>query len=428
MNADFPKIDLVVVGAGPAGLSAAAEAARLGGRVVVLDEGPHPGGRLRGQFHPRPRGWLGGGGWSDGAEAARSLTAKASSAGVEIICGMSVWGVFAGWFVGVAPTDPAFKGQPLGYRARAVITATGATQHPLPLPGWTLPGVITAGAAQSLINVHQVLPGRRAVVVGADPLALMVAQLMSAVGVEVWGIVLPPANGLHLAPASPRAAVASLARLSAFAPSLSLNLLGRLGGSLNSLAARLFPSKGLSAGGLRLMLRRAAVRVDGRGRVEAVRLVRIDSRGRMTAGGEVECPVEAVVTSAGLKPLIELAQAASCPLMHLPDLGGWVPLHGPGFETPLPGLFVAGSMIGVEGAAVAQVQGRMAGLSAAAFLGLLSPQAQRQNLAQAEAELRAARREALPFLTHAARGRQEMAREWARRTGDTPPTEASGAA
>ena len=69
---------------------------------------------------------------------------------------------------------------PTGFETRAVLVATGAGQNPLILPGWTLPGVITAGAAQTMINVHRVLPGHQAVIIGIDPLGLAVAQLLGS--------------------------------------------------------------------------------------------------------------------------------------------------------------------------------------------------------------------------------------------------------
>ena len=189
------SVEIAIVGAGPSGLAAAAELSAQGASVVVLDEAPVPGGRLPSQIHQTP-GRLEGSNsqWSDGAARATELIDAAEQAGARIMCGTSVWGIFPGWYLAVAPTDQHTTANdlPAGFNARAVIIATGAAQKPMVMNGWTLPGVITAGAAQTLINVYHVLPGKNAAVVGLDPLSLAAAQLMSKAGATVHGIVLPP--------------------------------------------------------------------------------------------------------------------------------------------------------------------------------------------------------------------------------------------
>src|SRR5210317_1641593 len=95
------KVDLVIVGAGPAGLAAAAEAARQNGKVVVVDESPRPGGRLPSQIHREPRSAGHGSiSWSNGAAKAEILANEAQNAGARILCGVSAWGIFPEWYVG----------------------------------------------------------------------------------------------------------------------------------------------------------------------------------------------------------------------------------------------------------------------------------------------------------------------------------------
>jgi len=365
------KVDLVIIGAGPAGLAAAAEVARRNGTVVVLDEAPQPGGRLPSQIHRRPRpAGPGPGSWSNGVAKAATLAGKAQSAGARIICGASVWGIFPGWHVGVAPVDTSRPtgDVPAGFDARAVLVATGAGQNPLIVPGWTLPGVITAGAAQTLINVHRVLPGRRAVIIGIDPLALSVAQLMGAVGATVQGVVLPPANGLQLGPTSPKAAIRALSEFSAYAPGWWMALAAGAGKYLSRLAAACFPQRGLKVEGFPLMLRQGALSISGSPRAETVEIASLSSAGDFISGSAQQLQADIVITSSGLSPLVELVQVAGCPLYHIPEMGGWVPVHDDRFATPRPGLFIAGSVSGVEGAGVAEIQGRIAGLAAAGYL------------------------------------------------------------
>lgn len=408
-------VDLVVVGAGPAGLAAAAEVARCKGSVVVLDEAPFPGGRLRAQLHEEPA--VRGARlqkWFNGAQRADDLVQEAAAAGAAICCGVSVWGIFPGWYVAVTPVDASQTENrgPAGIEARAVVIATGAVQNPLPLAGWTLPGVITAGAAQTLLNVYHVLPGRRAVVIGADPLALSVARLMALVGAEVQGVFLPPPNGIQFGPCSTQAAVAELARFAAFAAGRRLSILGRLGGYCSGLAARCFPRKGLDGGGFALRLRDAVFAVQGATRVESVRLAPLKSDGSLNTAHETELAADVVVTSAGLSPLTELAQVSGCPLVFIAELGGWVPLHGARFETPVSGLFVAGSVTGVEGAAVAEAQGRLAATAVAGYLGLIEPPELNARAATFQTLEQTARKSGISFCRDIARGRVRMAHHW----------------
>ena len=183
------RVDLVVIGAGPAGLAAAAEVSIKGGRVVVLDENPIPGGRLPSQVHlDVEQLWRLKRRWVVGRDRALRLVDEARTAGTRIRCGRSVWHVFptgTAWHVCTSPTVPGKEKLHDGfaYDAGALVVATGAVQKPLPFSGWTLPGVFTAGAVQTMVNVNGVLPGNRVLVLGVDPLGVSAAQLLSACGV-----------------------------------------------------------------------------------------------------------------------------------------------------------------------------------------------------------------------------------------------------
>lgn len=407
------KVDLVIIGAGPAGLAAAAETARLKGRVIVLDESPLPGGRLPGQIHPEP-GYMGKGQrkWFNGRAKAEQLVDEAQKAGAKIVCGASVWGVFPEWFVGVTPATPFPKNKTLavGFEAGALLIATGATQNPLVLPGWTLPGVITAGAAQMMINVHRILPGRKAVVIGLDPLSLSVAHLMAQIGVQVQGIFLPPDNGLQSGHSLPLSSIKALSAFSAYAPNRWLALLARASAKMSRISANLFPPSGLKVDGIKLFLRQAVAAIEGQDRAETVSIAKLRADGTVKTGQEEKWPVDTVITSAGLSPLVELLQVGGCPLVHVPDLGGWVPAHNSKLETPVEGLFVAGSATGVEGAPVAEAQGRLAGLAAAGYLGLAEQANVKQKVVKYQAAISAARKNAVTFLPNIKKGREDLQR------------------
>lgn len=411
------RVDLIVIGAGPAGLAAATETSSRGGQVIVLDEGSIPGGRLPGQIHQEPkRLFRTHPRWINGQKKAQRIYSNATHAGVKIICGASVWTVSPGWFVGITPANPCQGGDGFstGYKARAVLIATGAAQNPLPLPGWTLPGVITAGAAQTLINVQHVLPGQRVVVIGIDPLAVSVAQLMAAIGIDVKGVLLPPSNGLQYGVTTTREAINVLAHASHYAPTIFLFLMGKIAGCMVRPAARYFPGNGIKAGNFPLMLKHRVLAIEGVDRVEQIKVAALMEKGKVDPWNTQTWQVDAVVTSAGLYPLTELVQIAGCPLVHIPYLGGWVPLHSAGFETPVPGLFVAGSITGVEGAQIAEAQGRVAGIMAADYLGLEKGSSLENDLVRAQAAINAARQESVPFLFNIEIGRTYMSQLWER--------------
>jgi sarcosine oxidase subunit alpha len=285
-------------------------------------------------------------------------------------------------------------------------------QLPLILPGWTLPGVITAGAAQTMINVYRTLPGERAVVIGVDPLSLSVAHLLARAGSEILGVFLPPSNGLHFGPDSPREALRALARLSASAPSTALAVAAGLCKYLARPAAALFPLNGINIEGMRLRLRQTAAAIEGRERAQSVQIAGIHTNGEQVSGKSLSLAADVVVTSNGLVPMTDLAQAAGCPLTWIRDLGGWVPLHGDRFETPLAGLFLAGSITGVEGAAVAEAQGRVAGLSASAYFQPSQAREPENNLRTLQQSVVTARKEAIAFYPAIEAGRAAMALRW----------------
>lgn len=378
------KVDLLVVGSGPAGLAAATAAAARGLQVLVADEHPRPGGRLPGQLHEVP-----GRGWHVGAQAAARLLEAARAAGVRLCPGTEIWSITPGWRVNLRG-----PGLPGTVRADRLVLATGAAERPAVVPGWTLPGVMTVGAAQVLANVHRVRPGRRAVVVGVNALSLTIARELALAGVGVLGIALPPPGLLNGARAVPEQVVAELGRLAHLAPSPLLRWGGALlGGARARWGARLYPAAGLRVWGIPLWLRQAATAVEGQEQVEAVVLQPVSPTGALLPG-QRRVPVDLVCVSAGLYPLAELAGAAGCAFAHLPALGGDVPLHDRHLRTTARGLYVAGSITGIEGAGVAEAQGGLAGLAAAADAGRIPPEPAAALLAAAEAHVAAVRRQA----------------------------------
>ncbi|QDS32713.1 NAD(P)/FAD-dependent oxidoreductase [Brevibacillus brevis] len=355
-------IDLLIIGAGPAGLSAAIASARQGLAVRVVDEFYRPGGRLLGQLHEEPDGV-----WWNGLDEAARLTEEAEHLGVEICCGVSVFHLTQsqnGWVISTTQGEMTV---PL------LLIATGASEAAVPVPGWTLPGVMSIGAAQVMTNVQRVRVGQRGVVIGINILSVAISRELQLAGVTVDRMILPPNTTVSGTAGHPQAVMQSLLRVAHLAPSLMIRLGSKLMGSswMQKLAVSLYPSNGFSMWGIPIQLRTSALEIVGTSQVEGVRIARVTADGSPIAGTEQVIPADFVCIAGGLSPLAELAAIAGCPFAYVPSLGGHVPLHNESMRTPVPGLYVAGNITGIESAKVAMAQGTVAGLSIAKARGKL---------------------------------------------------------
>lgn len=398
---------LLVLGAGPAGLVAATVAARHGMAVTVLDESLEPGGRLAGQLHEGADGQ-----WWRGPDMAAELAAEAEAAGVDIRTGHSVWAVSDGF--SVYCNTP---GGPETFTADHVLLATGAAEKPLPMPGWTLPGVISIGAAQVMVNVHRVRPGHRVLVVGIDALGVAIARALQLAGVEVVGVVNPPpgiAAGKRAVPVDNLVALSGAAR--AAGPAMALRLAG--GFVSNRLAAglalRALPRGLVRVWDIPVYFSLAALEIRGQEQVEDVVLAPVSPDGAVDAGKAYTEQVDAVCLAGGLTPLAELASAAGCAFTYIPDLGGHVPLTGPEQQTTVLGLWAAGAMTGVESAQVAMEQGRIAGHAIAKAAGACPPEEADKAIAAIRTQLEEYRATSGTMINPRVKeGRELLARRWA---------------
>ncbi|MGC9934516.1 NAD(P)/FAD-dependent oxidoreductase [Priestia aryabhattai] len=374
-------IDLVVVGAGPAGLGAAIAAAENGLKVCVLDEFVKPGGRLLGQLHEEPDGK-----WVNGIEEAQKLHSRAIELGVNILCGVSVYDLIklpTGWCV--YTTNKTIE-------SKCLLLATGASETPLPIPGWTLPGVMSIGAAQVMGNVHRVKPGEKGIIIGVNVLSVAIARELQLCGVHIENILLPKPGITSGDSANPEKMMESLLRLTHLAPSPLI----RFGGKWVSpkLGARLFPKNGFKMWGIPIQLRKTALEIVGEKQVEGVRIADISATGEIVPGTEKVIDADFVCIAGGLTPMSELAAVAGCSFSYVPELGGHVPLHNEYMQTNLGGLYVAGNITGIESAKVARAQGKVAGLSIARELNALKDHAD-EKVSEAIAQTIETRRNAL---------------------------------
>lgn len=177
------RYDLIVVGAGPSGLSAAIEGAKRGLQVVVFDENEKPGGQLFKQIHKffgskehkaKIRGFVIG----------EQLLKEASELGVKVVLNATVTGLYMDKELVVKIADTIYH-----YKGDAILIATGAAENMVTFEGWTLPGVIGAGAAQTMMNLHGVKPGNRILMLGSGNVGLVVSFQLLQCGCEVAALV-----------------------------------------------------------------------------------------------------------------------------------------------------------------------------------------------------------------------------------------------
>lgn len=397
--------DVLVIGAGPAGLTGARVLGELGLQTLVVDEYPVAGGRLLGQLYQHH------GRWWVGRDVAQGLVdALNGNSSVRVMLRTSVAALVRdGEYFRVTVNGGA------EILAKAVLVATGAAEVPIPVPNWTLPGVVTVGAAQVMANVYHIRPGERGIIIGTGALSFAVAQELAWAGVDLAGIVLPPSGPPFQWLGTPREEWQRLTQWDHLAPRWIRTLMPLVGrGPGLNLAMAWTPPKGVRVAGTRLRPNIQVVRIMGDEVVSGVELTRLDRLGEPTGRSWVE-PVDFVCLSGGLRPLTDVVQAAGARMRQSPGGLYDLPWHGPSGDTTVPGLYVAGNLLGIEGARVAMAQGQLAAWAAAHYVRGLEDGCSDTNAAFIH-ELEMARQEApLVFDPHWAVVQQEMREAWQHR-------------
>ena len=335
------RYDMIVVGAGPAGLSAAIEAAKKGMHVVVYDENAKPGGQLFKQIHKffgskehkaKIRGF----------HIGEELLAEAASLGVEVVLNAIVIGIFPEKEMTVKVEDHVIH-----VKGDTILIATGASENMVTFPGWTLPVVIGAGAAQTMMNLHGTLPGKRVLMLGSGNVGLVVSfQLMQA-GCEVVAV----------ADAAPRV------------------------GGYGVHAAK------VARCGVPFYLSHTIISADGEDCVTGVTIGEVDKNWQIIPGTEKHFDVDTICLAVGLSPMSKLCDMAGCAMEDNPAKAGFVPVVDEYGETSIPGIYAAGDVSGIEEASSAMIEGRIAGIAAAARLGFISEETCKEEAVKQEAAL-----------------------------------------
>jgi NADPH-dependent 2,4-dienoyl-CoA reductase/sulfur reductase-like enzyme len=322
------KCDIAVVGSGFSGLVAAHILATHGLRILLLDENTRMGGQM---LRSLP--------WRGNTRRVDSLR----NFGFRLIEGVKRKPIEAVNRIKILEVDRETRllAEKDGHEIMTVesdllLFATGARERFLPFRGWTVPGVISTGAAQILMKSSGILPARRMLIAGAGPLLLAVANEFLRSGGEVLSILdmggvreklLLLTQGIHQLPKVTEGAL---------------------------FLSRIFLA------GVSLLHRTAVVEARGKPELNEVIAARLDAKGAIVQGTERIYKTRCLAVGHGFTPNIELPQLAGCALEYDEAKGGWVVAVGRDLETSVDRVFAAGEMTGIAGAPKSVHEGRLA--------------------------------------------------------------------
>ena len=360
--------DILIIGAGPAGLSAAIEAAKYGAEVLVVDENSKPGGQLFKQIHKffgsrRHKAGV------RGIDIGTELLEEVEKLGVEVMLDTVAYGIYPN-DEGVALAVNGEKGMIV--HPKKVIMATGASENPLAFPGWTLPGVVGAGAIQTMINVHRDPVGSKVLMIGSGNVGLIVTYQLLQSGADVAGIVeaAPTVGGYGVHSAKVRRAGVPM--------------------YTGHTVLKAVPNEDLSG-------------------VKGAIIAEVDEKFQPIKGTEQFIECDTIGIAVGLTPDIGLPSMADVTFINAGRLGAQVPMHDRDMMTTKDGIYVAGDSAGVEEASSAIEEGKLAGIAAAAALGKIDEETAREAKANVWNSLNQLRTG--PFGSGRAEAKEEIIRE-----------------
>jgi sarcosine oxidase subunit alpha len=319
------KPQLLIVGGGPAGLSAAVSAVRSGVKdILLLERNPNLGGQLIKQTHMffgSQKQYASYRGFDISNILLKELKEYPDS--ITIKTQATVLGIYEDGMVSAQIDDDYVKILP-----QRIILATGANEKMVAFMGNDLPGVYGAGAVQTLMNVYGVKPANKVLMVGAGNIGLIVSYQLLQAGVDV-------------------AAVVTTTKVSGY---------------------QVHASK-LARMGVPIMAGYTIKEAKGDEFVTSAVISKVDKNREFIEGTEIEMEVDAVCISTGLSPLVELLSQVGGQTKYVTELGGYVPLRNKEYRTTVPNIFVAGDITGIEEASSAMVEGSIAGMYCAKDLG-----------------------------------------------------------
>lgn len=340
------QCEVLVIGGGPAGLSAAIAAAKAGAQVTVVEANAKAGGQLVKQTHKffgskEHRAGI------RGIDIVQQLIDECAELGVEMMLNSLVAGIYQDKVVAVDVQESLTEHKFIRIQAKKLIISTGAAENSIRFHGWTLPGVMGAGAVQTMCNYHRVVPGRKMLMIGSGSVGLIVCYQMMQAGVEIVGIVeaLPKINGYAV-----------------------------------------HASK-LAREGVPIYTGYTIVEAKGTDHVQQAVIAKVNPDWSTEPGSEITLDTDIIACGVGLKPLIGMAHMAGCKLVFDKALGGWAPCHDRHMESTVPGIYVAGDTTGLEEASTAIEEGSLSGIAAAESLGYIAKDEAESRIDEAWARL-----------------------------------------
>lgn len=326
--------DILVVGGGPAGMSAAINAGKYGAKVLLVDENPFLGGQLVKQTH-RFFGSAKHKAGTRGIRIAKILEEELQKIpNVMVLKETKVFGIYnGGKEVGAVQKDKLLRIKP-----KKIIIATGAYERTLVFENNDLPGVYGAGGVQTLMNVYGIYPGTRGLIVGSGNVGLILSYQLMQAGVKVAAVVeaMPRIGGYFVH-------AAKIRRL-----------------------------------GIPIYVRHTVLRALGKNKVEGAVIAELDEKWNPIKGSEKKIDCDFICVAVGLSPAHELLYQAGCKMKFVPELGGLVPLRTIYNETSVTGIYAAGDVAGIEEATAAIMSGRIASIHATVALGYGGEEAKKE--------------------------------------------------
>lgn len=318
--------DILIIGGGAAGLSAAAEASAAGAKVTVIESDLHLGGQLVKQTHKffGSKDEYAG---TRGYKIADILLSEIeqNKKNVDVFTNTTVTGYYKddGMFTAMTGEESYFR-----VKAKKAIVSTGAQERLIPFPNNDLPGVYGAGAVQTLMNVYGVVPGKKVLMIGAGNIGLIVSYQLMQAGVQIAAVVeaMPKVGGYWVH-------AAKIRRM-----------------------------------GVPILLRHSIKEALGNQVVTGAIIQELDDCFCPT-GKEQKVDCDVICLAVGLTPTTEILSQANCEMKYVPQLCGYVADRDRTMRTSNPDFWSAGDAAGIEEASAAMVEGRIAGLCAAQSLG-----------------------------------------------------------
>lgn len=346
---EIPHYDIIVIGAGPAGMATAYEASTHQLNVLLLDEQPECGGQIYRsisslkKYRNKDLELLG-----KDYQHGLSLTEKIQQCNIDYQAGASVWNLNSADI----SVNYSQHGKSFLVRAKKIVIATGAMERPMPIPGWTMPGVMGAGAAQIVLKSSGMTPDGAIVLAGCGPLLLLCASQLVKAGANVVAVL------------------------------ETVNWRNYLQGSTGILQALLAPEYLIKGMRIKLDLKRQGIPIhtDVR-KISAQGTEHIESVSFRSGKSEISLPANSLLLHQGVIPNTALTRQAKLKHSWNKQQQAWQADSDNWGRSSNPNILIAGDGAGIFGAKNAEFSGRLTGLELAYQLGALNQQ-QRDKSAQ----------------------------------------------